>query len=108
MPKSNKDTLTELEYYQQLDDYENLQDYIDIDPPGYEPEFDVPQFKPNYNNAVVVDGLPIVVNREKLGNNTNTTITIIIIIITIIITNVIILFVSNIITKNTRTLYTNR
>jgi hypothetical protein len=67
MVKGNKESLSELEYYQQLDDYENLQDYLELDPPGYEPEFEEPQFKPNYNNAVVADGLPIV-DRDKLGN----------------------------------------
>ena len=106
MPKPNKETLTELEYYQQLDDYENLQDYIDIDPPGYEPEFDVPKFKPNYNNAVVADGLPIV-DRDKLGNYINTiTTTTTIIINTIFITNIIIC--SKIIRTYTTNLYTNR
>ena len=59
--KGNKEPLSELEYYQQnCEDYENIQHYIELDPPGFEPNYETPKFKPNYNNAVVVHGLPIV------------------------------------------------
>lgn len=59
--KGNKEPLTELEYYQQnCEDWENIQQYIDLDPADYEVSYQIPPFKPNYNNAVVIHGLPIV------------------------------------------------
>ncbi len=55
--------MSDLTFYKNQPDYEEIEKYLDSSPIVLE-EKDLPKFVPDYSNAVVVDGIPVV-NQEK-------------------------------------------
>lgn len=55
-------------YYRNLEDYEIIKDYLELDREESEPPVELPPFKPDFSSAIVVDNLPVVAleKREKL------------------------------------------
>jgi len=57
---SNED----FEYYQQQDDFEDFQPYLDSEPIEID-EQALPAFKTDFSNIIIVDDIPVVASREK-------------------------------------------
>lgn len=56
--------LDEEEYLRDQPDYEEIKDYLSDDG-GDPPQFEIPPFEPNYDNALVIDGIPVVDSEKK-------------------------------------------
>ena len=51
--------MSELDFYKLLPDYEDIKQYLELDPEDYEPPLELPVFQPNYDSSIIVDGTPI-------------------------------------------------
>jgi hypothetical protein len=49
---------SEEEYYESLGDFDEIKDYLTLDPVDFEVPFVPPPFVPDYSTAVVIDNLP--------------------------------------------------
>lgn len=49
-----------MDYYANLEDYEDIAPFLEADPEGFEPEIKTGEFKPDFSSIIVIDGLPVV------------------------------------------------
>lgn len=51
--------MADLAFYQSQADYDVISSYLELDPIGFVPKFDLPKFQPNYDHCLIVDGTPV-------------------------------------------------
>lgn len=61
--------MSDLDYFKTARDYEEIKEFLELDPEGFEIPMDIPDFQPDFSKAIVVDNVPIV-TQEKLGKLT--------------------------------------
>lgn len=52
--------MDERSYYESLEDYEQIKEYLTFDAEDFEVPIELPPFRPDYSKAIVVDNLPLV------------------------------------------------
>ena len=62
--------MADLAYYKSLEDYDRIKDYLDLDEPGFQIPMDIPEFKPDFSKAIIVDNLPLV-GKDKIERLTD-------------------------------------